>query len=73
MIPLRTINNINFYSCAEVGESIGVSEATVRAYVRSGLLAAKKVGRSYAISEDNLQRFVGARFGIAYPTNAPTE
>jgi len=54
-------------SAREVADRLGVSERTVRRWVRSGLLQAPRAGRKLAIDFGDAQR-LASRLGHAGPT-----
>lgn len=47
---------------AEVAEMLRVSTMTVYRLVQSGALPAVRVGRSYRIRADDVDRYLGARY-----------
>jgi excisionase family DNA binding protein len=48
----------NIYTVEQVAGHLGRSPRTVRAWITAGRLAARKVGRSYLITEDALSSMV---------------
>ena len=46
------------YRPKEVAVILGLSDETVRRKLRAGLIKSVKYGRSYRISETNLQRYI---------------
>jgi excisionase family DNA binding protein len=50
-----------FYSLEEVAEQLGVSERTVRRWIKSGVLPAYKPGREYRIRAGELEEFLQSR------------
>lgn len=48
------------YSIAEVAAALGISVSTVRRLIKSGQLAAFRIGRQWRISLASLQVFTGA-------------
>lgn len=58
---------IKIYKIPEVAEILGLHARTVLAYCEKGKLKARKIGRSWTISEKNLREFIDT------PTNTPTE
>jgi excisionase family DNA binding protein len=54
------------YTLDEVAERLGLHVRTVRAYVRSGRLAAARIGKQYRVTEGDLEAFIGrAPAGVA--------
>ena len=51
-----------YLTVAEVAGQLRVSNMTVYRLVQSGELAAVRVGRSYRIREDDVDRFLAARY-----------
>jgi len=41
-----------------LAKKLGIHIVTIRRYVRQGKLKARKIGRSYYVSKDNLKDFV---------------
>jgi len=50
-----------FYSLEEVAQRLGVSERTVRRWIKSGELPAYKPGREYRIRDGELEEFLQSR------------
>ena len=48
-------------SLEEVAVRLGVSYNTVRGYIESGRLRSTKIGRTVRVSEEELQKFLGAQ------------
>ena len=51
------INDIEFFDLIEVSTKLKVCVETVRRYIKSGRLKAKKIGHPYYVSTGNLKRF----------------
>ena len=47
-----------FYTVNEVAEKLKKEPQTIRMHIRNGLLAANKTGKSYTITETNLNLYV---------------
>ena len=60
----------HLYSIEKVAELLGLHVKTVRGYVRSGRLKAKRIGKQYRITREDLQEFSGAA-AIAPPPEVP--
>ncbi len=54
------IENIKFYRIPEVADALGVTPQTVRQYIKTGRLKAKRIGRPLLITENNIKEFLGA-------------
>jgi excisionase family DNA binding protein len=54
-----------FVTVAEVAETLRVSNMTVYRLVQSGQLPAVRIGRSYRIRSDDVDRYLGVRFTAA--------
>lgn len=48
------------YTVGEVAEILHYGNDTVRKYIRTGKIKAKKIGRGYYITDSELERFVSA-------------
>ncbi len=47
----------NIYTVKQASLTLGISEATVRGYIRDGSLAASRFGTSYVITPEALRKF----------------
>ncbi len=54
-----------FLTPAEVADHLRVSSMTVYRLIKSGDLRAARIGKSYRISEDDVDRYLQARFSDA--------
>ena len=54
-----------FLTPAEVAELLRVSSMTVYRLIKSGELRAARIGKSYRISEDDVDAYLQARFSDA--------
>jgi excisionase family DNA binding protein len=63
---MLVIEGNTFYTCEEVAQKLAVTATTVRRYIQHGELQARKVGRSYLVSDRQLRAYVGERYGIDY-------
>jgi excisionase family DNA binding protein len=54
-----------YVTVAEVADLLRVSNMTVYRLVQSGELPAVRVGRSYRIREEDMDRFVAGRYTVA--------
>ena len=50
-----------WYSVKEVAKELGLTEETIRNYIRSGQLVAHEFGNTYRIHQDDLQHFLRER------------
>ena len=48
----------NIYTVEQVSEMIKMHPKTIQRYIREGKIKAKKVGKSWRITEDNLTEFL---------------
>jgi len=51
-------NEISVYNLKDLSRKLKMSVRTLRKYIKSGKLKAKKVGRAYYITETNLTAFL---------------
>ena len=49
------------YTVSDIAQHLGVTERTIREYIKSGKIKAVKVGNKYIISEDNYRDFVNGK------------
>lgn len=52
------MNEIRIYSLEDLSKKLKIGTRTLREYVKRGELKAKKVGRSYFVTEANLRAFL---------------
>jgi excisionase family DNA binding protein len=50
-----------YLNTPQIARLFGVNIQTVRAYIRSGELQAARIGRTYIVSDEDLDSFVQAR------------
>ncbi|MBU1092251.1 helix-turn-helix domain-containing protein [Patescibacteria group bacterium] len=56
---IKNINNKAWLSTSEVAKIVGVNRVTVFRWVRDGHIAADKVGKTYLISREALDSYLG--------------
>ena len=52
---------VKTYTVSDIAQDLGVTERTIREYIKSGKIKAVKVGNKYIISEDNYRDFVNGK------------
>lgn len=52
---------VKTYTVSDIAHDLGVTERTIREYIKSGKIKAVKVGNKYIISEDNYRNFVNGK------------
>jgi excisionase family DNA binding protein len=57
MSPIE-IGDLKLYTVREVAKKLKLTEVTIRTYVRTGNLKAKRVGKQYLINETDLINFL---------------
>ena len=63
MIPLsQTDARARFMTVAEVAELLRVSSMTVYRLIKAGDLAAVRVGKSFRVHEDDVDRYLASRY-----------
>ena len=50
--------DIKVFTCEEVAERLGVSVRRIRSFIKTGQLKARKMGRTYCITEKKLEEFL---------------
>lgn len=50
------LDGVKFYNTREMEEKIKVTVTTIKKYIHSGTLKARKVGRQWYVSENELKR-----------------
>jgi excisionase family DNA binding protein len=53
------------FTTKQISEALGLSEETIRRWIRSGELAAESLGKSYRVQEDQLKEFLTKK-GVSY-------
>lgn len=66
---MKTVLGITVYTAQETADILGVSERTLREYIKSGRLVAQKIAGDWVISEDNIKAFINGKKGAATPAN----
>lgn len=54
----KVIGEITLYTLLELSELLGVTDVTLRRYIKQGKLRAQKIGGTYHITEENLKVLV---------------
>ena len=52
------IENLKLYNLQEVAEILGIHYQTVRKLIQNGELKAKKIGKGYIVTSENLKQYV---------------
>lgn len=65
MPPRRNLSGDRLLTVGEVAEVMRVSNMTVYRLIKSGQLAALRVGKNYRIRESDLQKYLNDRSVIA--------
>ena len=58
----QSVTRTRFLTVAEVAQSLRVSTMTVYRLVKAGQLGATRVGKSYRISESDLDHYLASRY-----------
>jgi excisionase family DNA binding protein len=51
-------NQISIYNLKDLSRKLKISIGTLRKYIKSGKLKAKKIGKAYYVTESNLMAFL---------------
>jgi predicted site-specific integrase-resolvase len=51
-------NQISIYNLKDLSRKLKISIGTLRKYIKSGKLKAKKIGKAYYVTEPNLMAFL---------------
>jgi len=65
-VPLE-VEDIKLYSVNELSELLGVTEVTLRGYIKTGRLKAQKLGGKWHVTNENLKEFLSGRYGGPKP------
>lgn len=52
------LGQIKVFTCEEVAERLGVSVRRIRSFIKKGQLKARRMGRTYCITEKKLEEFL---------------
>lgn len=66
-MPIQ-LGNLTLYSILELSEKLGITSATLRAYMKNGKLRGQKMGTKWYISEESLREFFNAGASAATST-----
>ena len=55
---MKEIENMKLYTLQEVAELLGIHYQTVRKLIQNGELKAKKIGKGYIVTSENLKQYV---------------
>jgi excisionase family DNA binding protein len=55
---MREVEGIRLYTTAEVADLLGVTRQTVRAYIKTKALPAKRFGKGFSVTGADLKAFV---------------
>jgi excisionase family DNA binding protein len=58
---IQEVNMTTYLNTPQIARLFGVNIQTVRGYIRSGELPAARIGRTYIVSDGDLDSFVQAR------------
>lgn len=53
----KAVGNLVLYSVKELSDSLGISELTIRSYLRSGKLKGRKLGVQWYVIEESLRDY----------------
>lgn len=55
---MKEIENLKLYNLQEVAEILGIHYQTVRKLIQNGELKAKKIGKGYIVTSENLKQYI---------------
>lgn len=58
---MREVLGLKLYTTEESAQIVGVTERTIRAYLKSGKLQGQKVAGNWEISEENIKAFLNGK------------
>ena len=64
----KIIGDIKLYSIIELSKLLGITDVTLRKYIKEGKIQARKVGGAYHVTEDSLKVFFNGTFEKAKTT-----
>ncbi|MBQ5564958.1 MAG: helix-turn-helix domain-containing protein [Clostridia bacterium] len=57
---MKEIENMKLYTLQEVAELLGIHYQTVRKLIQNGELKAKKIGKGYIVTSENLKQYINS-------------
>lgn len=57
---MKEIENMKLYTLQEVAELLGIHYQTVRKLIQNGKLKAKKIGKGYIVTSENLKQYINS-------------
>jgi excisionase family DNA binding protein len=57
-VSMQNINGINLLEMKDIAEKLKLSLPTVCKYLKEGRIKAQKIGQSWFVTEENLERFI---------------
>jgi len=54
----QKIGNVKLYNTKEISELLGLSELSVRKYLREGKIKAKKIGAKWRVTNQDLREYI---------------
>lgn len=57
---MKVVCGVKLYTVADVGQMLGLDLRTVRAYMRTGIIKARKIGTQWHVTEQSLKDYVKA-------------
>lgn len=67
------LGNINVFTAEEVAERLGITTARIRGFIKKGQLTARRVGRTYFITEKKLEEFLECSAAAQEAPHPPSE
>ena len=57
---MKEIENMKLYTLQEIAELLGIHYQTVRKLIQNGELKAKKIGKGYIVTSENLKQYINS-------------
>jgi len=64
---VKRLGSLELFTLEEIGEELGVTPTTLRTYISKGLLAGRKIGNSWFVTQDSLKQFIEG--GVELPAD----
>lgn len=55
---MKTIFGVNYYTVKEVSSMLGISEVSLRRFIKKGELGATRIGLPFYSTEEDIQNFL---------------
>jgi len=58
MKAVKTVLGVDLYTQEEAAQLLGISKATIAKYIKTGRMPARRIGRRYMLTQEDLKAFL---------------